>query len=157
MIWHYYISAKFGFKDSPYILPILILEWRNFHGRLGCYVLNIEHKVKEVRIWIIVKKFSTNRSFPVCFFLTGIKFVLCWVFTDFGLLVKSYSLANSIIRVRWNMSTQGCWCQFSASSNPQFGVWWRRELYSVQVMIQWGYKDNTAVEQLSCAAAQMWK
>ena len=46
------------------------------------------------------------------------------------------------------VSTDGCWHHFNANENPQFGVWWRRKLFSAQAVTQHGYENSAALEQL---------
>lgn len=47
----------------------------------------------------------------------------------------------------------GRWSQFNASTNPQFGVQWRKKLHSVQTTQLW---YSTAVGQLNSVKAQLW-
>lgn len=75
-----------------FFLSGVILEWRDFHCRLGCYVLNmIENKVKAARVNNWVKQFSTNRSLAV--------FVLFYFIFKRELSV--YSVELSQISVCW--------------------------------------------------------
>lgn len=50
-----------------FFLSCVILEWRNFHGRLKCYALNMEHRVKEASWNNWVKQNSPLTSSPVSF------------------------------------------------------------------------------------------
>lgn len=55
--------------------------------------------------------------------------------------------APQIHRQLYHVATNGHWHQFSANSNLQFGVWWRRKLFSA---------DSSIVIQHSCEAALGW-
>lgn len=36
---------------------------------------------------------------------------------------------------RFEVSTDGHWCQFSINRSPQFGVWYKGRLYLVQIAL----------------------